>query len=83
MGSRIVKHWQARATAEGIPIWTEATTARSHQLYLRLGFQDVQELRIGEGKADEDGSKKSAGEGVPLWTLIWHPPSAKSGTEAS
>lgn len=76
-GSKLIQHWLTKAAKEEIPIWTEATTSGSHRLYLRLGFQDVKELRIGRGKAAADGTVKKNGEGVPLWTMIWLPPKRK------
>lgn len=82
-GSRLIQHWTDKAGVEGIPIWTEATTARSHRLYLRMGSVDVEEVRIGKGKAAADGTQEKDGEGVPIWTMIWLPPAQKEAESES
>lgn len=77
LGSELMKHWIEKASAEGLPIYLEATTARSHQLYLKLGFVDIETLRIGVGKAAPDGTYEKGGEGVPVWCMIWDPAARK------
>lgn len=71
--SKLMRDWQEQAAAQNTPIWLEATTASSHKLYLKLGFEDVEQLRIGKGKVGTDGLPKKDGEGIPLWCMIWTP----------
>ena len=56
-----------------MPIWLEATTPRSRDVYLKLGFEVVEEIVLGKGKAGEDGRAKKGGEGVKVWAMIWRP----------
>ncbi|KAL4867048.1 hypothetical protein BDV12DRAFT_124145 [Aspergillus spectabilis] len=56
-----------------VPIWLEATTERSRKLYLSLGFEDVEEVTIGVGKAAADGTMEIGGQGITLWAMVWWP----------
>jgi hypothetical protein len=73
LASQMLKDIQARAQAEGIPVWLEATTPYSKQLYERLGFETVEDVVLGKGKAGPDGLKKAGGEGVTVAAMIWWP----------
>lgn len=48
-----------------------------------MGFQDVQLIIIGKGKAAADGTQQKGGEGVKLWAMIWLPPSYKERANQS
>lgn len=73
LGTKLVQHWMETAQAEGAAIWLEATTPSSHRLYQRLGFRDIKQLTLGEGKAATDGTYQVGGPGVPIWLMIWLP----------
>ena len=61
-----------------MPIWLEATTMRSRDVYLKLGFKVVEEMVLGKGEAGADGRAKKGGEGVKIWAMIWRPPGNNS-----
>jgi GNAT superfamily N-acetyltransferase len=84
LGSEIIRRMQAKCEEKALPIWLESTTARSHQLYQRLGFEDVTSWILGKGEVDADGYTKKNGEGVPIWAMVWFPkswPGRKAKTE--
>ena len=56
-----------------MPIWLEATTAHSRDVYARQGFELVQEMKVGEGTHAASGAFEKGGEGVRLWAMIWKP----------
>lgn len=69
----MIKHMQELATADGWPIWLEATTAMSRQLYLKHGFEDVEPLVLGKGKVGSNGKIQKDGKGVTIWAMVWRP----------
>lgn len=60
----------ARAKEDGVPIWLEAVTEHSKQVYEHLGFRTVATLRMGPGKASPDGELQDGGEGIPIYAMI-------------
>lgn len=56
-----------------LPIWLEATTVRSRDIYLSMGFEQMEEITIGEGKAAPDGISQKGGPGVTIWAMVWWP----------
>jgi hypothetical protein len=52
--STLIRHHQALATDANLPIWLEATTAKSRNIYLKLGFEVVQEIVLGKGRVGSD-----------------------------
>jgi len=73
----LIRHYQTLATAAGKPIWLEATTAYSRDIYTRLGFQIIDEIVLGKGKVAPDGTASKGGEGVKVWGMLWRPEMAK------
>jgi Acetyltransferase (GNAT) family len=69
----LIKHYQAVAARDHVPLWLEATTAYSMQLYLKLGFRTVGDMVLGKGKVAPDGTKCGGGEGVKVWGMVWEP----------
>jgi hypothetical protein len=55
------------------PIWLEATTEYSMKLYVRAGFEVVDEIILGRGQVGADGLLKKDGEGVKIWGMVWWP----------
>ncbi|KAL4982928.1 hypothetical protein BDW68DRAFT_191755 [Aspergillus falconensis] len=60
-----------------VPIWLEATTEYSRDLYLSLGFEEVEQITIGQGKVNQDGFLQKDGQGVTLWAMVWWPRSSQ------
>lgn len=53
--------------------WTvvlEATSEKSRDIYQHLGFDLVDELTVGKGKADSEGRAKEGGEGCRVWAMM-------------
>jgi ribosomal protein S18 acetylase RimI-like enzyme len=76
LASALIRRHQSRAREVKKPIWLEATTAKSRDLYARLGFDVVQEIVLGKGRVGEDGlvvQDKAEGEGVRIWGMVWRP----------
>jgi GNAT superfamily N-acetyltransferase len=73
LGSALIRHMQAIAGKEDCPIWLEATTEYSRDVYADLGFTMVEEILLGKGKVGSDGLAKKDGEGVKVWGMIWTP----------
>ena len=71
--SAILKHYQAIAAKENLPIYMEAGTEYAWGLYKSLGFITVDEMLIGKGKAAADGTLCEGGPGVKTWSMIWRP----------
>jgi hypothetical protein len=82
LSSALIRNIQAQAARDQLPVWLEATTAYSHLLYQKLGFDTVDEIILGKGKAAPDGTEAKGGGGVKIWGMIWWPqkePVAESG----
>ncbi|KAK3690827.1 hypothetical protein LTR37_018955 [Vermiconidia calcicola] len=73
LASKMIARWQEKALEDGLPIWLEATTPRSRDIYARRGFKVVEEMRVGKGTHVESGTMEEGGNGVPLWAMIWWP----------
>ncbi|KAL4448627.1 hypothetical protein ABPG75_005846 [Micractinium tetrahymenae] len=50
LGSRLLRHLASLADKEGLATYVEATSQRNRALYLRHGFKDVQQVRVGSSK---------------------------------
>ncbi|KAL2257509.1 hypothetical protein VTK26DRAFT_85 [Humicola hyalothermophila] len=81
LATEILVHIQDRARADGngngngapLPIWLEATTELSRDLYRKHGFTVVAEVVLGKGRVGRDGVPKEGGEGVTIWAMCWRP----------
>ncbi|KAJ5206596.1 Acyl-CoA N-acyltransferase [Penicillium cf. griseofulvum] len=73
LAKALIREHQETAQAANRPIWLEATTAGSRALYLSMGFEEVEEIRLGKGKVAADASLQSDGPGVSLWAMVWWP----------
>ena len=73
IASKVVSRYREKAVEDGLPIWLEATTPKSRDIYIHQGFNVVQEMRLGEGSHAETGDVEKGGAGVPVWAMIWHP----------
>ncbi|GAB1317468.1 hypothetical protein MFIFM68171_07678 [Madurella fahalii] len=73
LASELLVYTQNQARSDGRPIWLEATTAVSRDMYLKHGFTTVSEVVLGKGKVGPDGLPKKGGEGVTIWLMFWRP----------
>ncbi|CAH0027814.1 unnamed protein product [Clonostachys rhizophaga] len=71
--SKLLAHLQDRAREGKHPIWLEATTDASRELYLKLGFEVVGDINLGKGVVGDDGLPKDDGEGITIWSMLWRP----------
>ena len=74
LSSTLMRNAQERAAKDGVPLWLEATTFKSTQLYLKLGFNVVDTIVLGKGCFSPDGQKQVGGDGVPVRGMVWWPP---------
>lgn len=74
LASRLIKEYQQKAAAEGLPIWLEATTPRSRDVYAKVGFEETTVMKLGEGTHAASGVPGKGGPGVCIWPMIWRPP---------
>ncbi|KAF7194790.1 putative N-acetyltransferase [Pseudocercospora fuligena] len=75
LASEMIRKWQREVG--NVPIWLEATTEGSRDLYLRLGFRELEVLVMGKGTHSKDGVVEKGGEGVRLWAMVWMPERTK------
>ncbi|KAK3328550.1 hypothetical protein B0T19DRAFT_424898 [Cercophora scortea] len=73
LASELLVYVQDRARSDGRPLWLEATTEISRDLYLKHGFKTVGEVILGKGQVGPDGMPKKGGEGVVIWCMCWRP----------
>ena len=71
--SAIMKRYQEIASRDQRPIVLEATTSKSMRLYSKLGWEVVDEMTLGKGKASADGLQCKGGQGVKIWGMVWRP----------
>jgi ribosomal protein S18 acetylase RimI-like enzyme len=64
IGTALMRPVLERCDEEGVPAYLEATSSRNRDLYLRNGFEVVEEVRW-------------PGDGPPLW-LMWRKPGART-----
>lgn len=76
--STIMRKYQEIAFQDPLPIWLEATTETSMNIYLKLGWEVVDVIVLGKGKAKPDGSRCKNGEGLKDWGMIWWPKPARA-----
>ena len=69
----LVDPYLQKAADEGVPAWLEATTKHSRDVYEHLGFREVDQIVIGEGKADVAGNITDGGKGITIFCMIIEP----------
>jgi ribosomal protein S18 acetylase RimI-like enzyme len=71
----LIRKLQERAQKDGKPIWLEASNLGARKVYLKVGFEDLGEIRLGKGECGTDGEVASGEEavGVPMWPMVWWP----------
>ncbi|KAJ8127643.1 hypothetical protein O1611_g5993 [Lasiodiplodia mahajangana] len=73
LASAMLEDLMERARNDKRPIWLEATTRESLQLYTRHGFETVGEMVLGRGDVGPDGLPCNGGPGVTIWSMFWRP----------
>ncbi|KAL4915670.1 hypothetical protein BDW62DRAFT_212524 [Aspergillus aurantiobrunneus] len=73
LAKALMRSCQYTAWRAELPIWLEATTPHSRDVYISLGFEQVAEITIGKGKAASDGTVQREGPGVTIWAMAWWP----------
>jgi GNAT superfamily N-acetyltransferase len=73
LGGLLIEYMQARARSLGQPLWLEASNPRAKALYLRHGFEEVEEIVLGQGVVGPDGLAEKGGPGVKTWGMVWRP----------
>lgn len=71
--SSLLIHMQEYARSDGRPLWLEATTAKSRDLYSKHGFITVGEVVLGKGEVNPKGLTEKGGQGVTIWAMYWRP----------
>lgn len=82
LASKVIARYQEKSGKENLPIWLEATTKKSRDIYHRQGFEILDEIRLGEGTHAESGAKQEGGPGVPQWSMMWRPNKQGDGSES-
>ncbi|KAI0450564.1 hypothetical protein F5B21DRAFT_426581 [Xylaria acuta] len=73
LGGILLEHMKAHAQSRGRPLWLEASNSNAKGLYLKHGFEEVEEFTLGPGLVGPDGLAKKGGEGVKSWGMVWRP----------
>lgn len=74
LASQMVARYREQLVERDLPMWLEATTLRSRDIYAKCGFEVVREIVLGKGTHAASGVKERGGPGVSIWTMIWRPP---------
>jgi hypothetical protein len=69
----LILEFLKKAKADGAPAWIEASGKHSRDIYVHLGFREVEVVMLAAGKADENGFRVPGGSGIPVYALIAEP----------
>jgi len=69
----VIDPYLKKAKEEGVPAFLAATNAHARDVYVHLGFKVVEEVTIGKGVIDKEGSIVEGGEGVILYAMVYDP----------
>jgi hypothetical protein len=67
----LVKPMLAMAKEKGWVVALEATSARAKDVYAHLGFELLEEVKVGVGEVDESGMRVEGGKGVSMWAMVY------------
>lgn len=82
LASKVIRRQQVEVTQKELPIWLEATTPKSRDIYKKCGFDVVGEFVLGEGSHSAEGEIEKGGPGVRVWAMFWRPQKdTKSGSQ--
>jgi hypothetical protein len=59
-----------------LPIYGEATNAKSMEVHRHFGFEVGEVFYVGLGRVGADGMAEEGGSGVPHWPVLYRPGSA-------
>ncbi|RWA05914.1 hypothetical protein EKO27_g9191 [Xylaria grammica] len=71
LASSLVSYVQDLTRADRRPMWIEAPSLKTAQLYLHLGFGII--VLAGKGVVGIDGLAKAGDEGITAWGMIYRP----------
>ncbi|KAJ5888618.1 hypothetical protein N7495_008659 [Penicillium taxi] len=69
---------QKTVESKNLPIWLEATSKGSRNLYLSLGFKEIEEILLGKYKVAADASLQPGGPGISIYAMVWWPESSSA-----
>lgn len=73
LASGVIGRQQVKAAERDLPIWLEATTPSSRDIYKKCGFEVVGEFVLGKGSHAATGKIEKGGPGVTVWAMFWRP----------
>jgi hypothetical protein len=73
LAGELLHGMQDKSRGDGRPIWLEATTPQSRDLYSKHGFVLVEEIVIGKGSVGPDGKVNKGAGGFRIWGMVWRP----------
>lgn len=73
LASSLVSYALDLARKDGRPVWIEAPSFKTAQLYQGLGFEHAGQVVVGKGAVGTDGLAKEGGEGITAWGMIYRP----------
>ncbi|KAK0702759.1 hypothetical protein B0H67DRAFT_595068 [Lasiosphaeris hirsuta] len=66
----VVRPYLTRAKQDRLSVWLEATSLDVVTLYQHFGFRLLEEITVGVGTVNGQGTMKKSGEGVKAWLMI-------------
>lgn len=75
LAGKILTEMKKKSQEDGRPMYIEATTVVSRNLYLKHGFSLDEDaiLILGKGQVNENGLPQEGGSGVSIWPMVWRP----------
>ncbi|KAI1748930.1 hypothetical protein F4782DRAFT_542482 [Xylaria castorea] len=80
LASSLVSYVQDLARKDGRPMWIEAPSFKTAQLYLNLGFEHAGRIVAGRGVVGTNGLAKPGGEGITAWGMVYRPQNNRGNT---
>ena len=62
-----------KAREAGRPVWLESTNEHARDVYTHFGFKVMEEVTIGQGSVDENGSRVKGGKGIVIYGMLKEP----------
>lgn len=70
VAGRVILPFIERARKDGHAVWLEASNLHARDVYLKLGFRVVEELKVGKNRCDVMGNLARGGEGISVWAMM-------------
>lgn len=71
LASHLIRLRQKIAKEDGLPMWLEATTAKSRDVYAKCGFRVMGEIQLGVGTHATTGFAEKGGSGLVVYAMMW------------